>query len=82
MPTTDGANKGSFKDSGGELLVNGRAIPLPTPASVHGTLEALGLAARPVAVELNGRLVRRAEHARTRVRSGDRLQIVTFVGGG
>ena len=67
-------------DSG--IVVNGSRRPLPRPASVRGALEALGLAGRPVAVELNGRLVRRADHPRTAVRTGDRVEIVTFVGGG
>ena len=66
----------------GGIVVNGSRRPLPRPASVRGALEALGLAGRPVAVELNGRLVRRADHPRTAVRTGDRVEIVTFVGGG
>ncbi len=64
------------------LIVNGRERPLPHPASVRGALADLGLDDKPVAVEVNGRLVRRARHAETEVRAGDRLEIVTFVGGG
>ena len=64
------------------IVVNGSRRPLPRPASVRGALDALGLAGRPVAVELNGRLVRRADHPRTAVHPGDRVEIVTFVGGG
>lgn len=63
------------------IRVNGQERPLPSPASVAGALAALGLRG-PVAVEVNGALVRRAEHARTRVAPGDRLEVVTFVGGG
>ena len=66
----------------GGIVVNGSRRPLPRPASVRGALEALGLAGRPVAVELNGRLVRRADHPRTAVHPGDRVEVVTFVGGG
>ena len=64
------------------LVINGRKHPIPTPASIQGALDALGLGGRPVAVELNGRLVRRAEHPDTAVHPGDRVEIVTFVGGG
>ncbi len=64
------------------LFVNGKQRPLPDPASVRGALVALGLAGRPVAVELNGRLVRRGEQESTAVEPGDRIEIVTFVGGG
>ena len=34
------------------------------------------------AVELNGAVVRRAEHAATPLASGDRLEVVRLVGGG
>ena len=64
------------------LLVNGKERPLPRPASVRGALIALGLDSKPVAVEVNGRIVRRARHAATPLRPGDRIEIVTFVGGG
>lgn len=63
------------------IRVNGQERPLPSPPSVAGALAALGLRG-PVAVEVNGALVRRAEHARTEVAPGDRLEVVTFVGGG
>ncbi len=64
------------------LVVNGSEHPLPRPASVRGALDALGLSGRPVAVELNGRLVRSTRHQDTALRPGDRIEIVTFVGGG
>ena len=75
-------NHGRSRPPEGGIVVNGSRRPLPRPASVRGALDALGLAGRPVAVELNGRLVRRADHPRTAVRTGDRVEIVTFVGGG
>lgn len=64
------------------MLVNGSERPLPRPASVEGALIALGLDRKPVAVEVNGRIVRRADHTATTLRPGDRMEIVTFVGGG
>ena len=45
-------------------------------------VESLGLSAEAVAVERNERLVRRAEHASTRLAEGDRIELVTLVGGG
>ena len=66
----------------GAVFVNGEPRPLPEPPSVAGALAALGLAARPVAVEVNGALIRRAEHAEARLAPGDRVEIVSFVGGG
>lgn len=66
----------------GVLFINGKKRAVPQPASVWGALEALGLLRRPVAVELNGRLVRRADQETTALKPGDRVEIVSFVGGG
>jgi len=62
--------------------LNGEPRALPAPASVRSALETLGLVSRSVAVELNGRLVRKRNHEETPIREGDRVEIVTFVGGG
>ncbi len=64
------------------IALNGKPRVFPAPVSVRSALESLGLGARPVAVELNGALVRRQHHAETPIREGDRVEIVTFVGGG
>ncbi len=64
------------------VALNGKPRALPAPASVGSALESLGLKDRPVAVEVNGDLVRRRNHATTPIRDGDRVEIVTFVGGG
>lgn len=66
----------------GILFINGKEQAVPQPASVRGALEALGLLSRPVAVELNGHLVRRADQETTALKPGDRVEIVSFVGGG
>jgi sulfur carrier protein len=42
----------------------------------------LGLKADRVAVELNGEIVRRSAWGSTPVESGDKLEVVHFVGGG
>jgi sulfur carrier protein len=43
---------------------------------------ALGLAGRPLAVEVNEEVVPRARLADCMLKAGDRLEIVTLVGGG
>lgn len=63
-------------------MVNGRAKTAPDGATVATLLVALDLDARTVAVEVNEQLVRRAQHAAHALASGDRVEIVTFVGGG
>lgn len=81
LPATQADPTGS-STAAGTVFINGKERPLPEPASIRGALDALGLAGRPVAVELNGRLVRRADHVETVLGPGDRVEIVTFVGGG
>ena len=69
-------------DSVLRIEVNGEARELPQGATVADLVAALGLVAAQVAVERNKIIVRRAEHAATVLADGDRLEVVTFFGGG
>ena len=62
--------------------VNGTARQLPAGSTVVSLLEQLALRPELVAVERNRELVRRANFAATVLHSGDRIEIVEFVGGG
>jgi sulfur carrier protein len=64
------------------IVVNGETHRLDTPLTFAALLGQLGLAGRRVALELNGRIVPRSEHAQTCVADGDRIEIVVAVGGG
>jgi len=64
------------------LIVNDQTHPLADGATVAALLVELGLAGKPVAVEVNLELVPAARHAEHRLADGDRLEIVTLVGGG
>jgi thiamine biosynthesis protein ThiS len=68
--------------SGIHVSVNGEAVQLPAGSTVLELLTRLALEPSRVAVEHNLRVVPRAEHATLRLNHGDRLEIVTFVGGG
>jgi thiamine biosynthesis protein ThiS len=68
-----------------EIVLNGqpREVGLdPEAATVDALTAALGMKADRIAIERNGEIVRRAEWVATPVRSGDRFEIVHFVGGG
>lgn len=82
LPAGDRSDQNGTREMAGSLFINGREHPVPNPASVRGALDALGLASRPVAVELNGHLVRRGDQEATVLKPGDRVEIVSFVGGG
>lgn len=64
------------------IQVNGKDREIPDGTSVAGLLDELGVKQPHVAVELNLEVVPRAEHAATALRDGDRLEVVTLVGGG
>ncbi|NUP97727.1 MAG: sulfur carrier protein ThiS [Planctomycetaceae bacterium] len=65
-----------------EIRLNGEAKSVPEGTSVAALVAGLGLRPEVVAVERNGRIVRRAEHASTALQPGDELEVVTLVGGG
>ena len=65
-----------------EITVNGEAQRVAPGTTVGGLLEALDTPRERVAVELNRRVVRKADWAAAELAEGDRLEIVHFVGGG
>lgn len=64
-----------------EIIVNGEARQVDAGTTVAALIVALGLTGK-VAVERNLDVVPRADHATTVLAAGDRLEVVTFVGGG
>lgn len=64
------------------ITVNGERRAVTAGASALDVVIQLGLDGRPVAVEVNGRVVPRRELAGCMLRAGDSVEIVTLVGGG
>jgi sulfur carrier protein len=64
------------------LLVNGEPREVRDGATLEDLVRELGLERRPIAVERNRRVVPRDRYAATRLEDGDRLEIVSLVGGG
>lgn len=72
-------------DSAANLVacsVNGEAAQLPAGTSVAALLERLRLRPEVVAVEIDARLVPRATWAARTIAAGERVEVVTLVGGG
>jgi sulfur carrier protein len=65
-----------------EIICNGQARSIADGTTVAGLVQELGLEPRHVAVEVNLELVPRTRHAERPLAAGDRLEIVTLVGGG
>jgi sulfur carrier protein len=67
------------------IQINGqdRTFPAaPHPFTLAALVEILGMKADRVAIELNRDIVPRTRWAETRLKEGDRLEMVHFVGGG
>jgi sulfur carrier protein len=64
------------------IVVNGEERAVSEGTTIASLLAALGLSRQHVAVEANREIVPRTEHDARTLAEGDRLEIVTFVGGG
>ncbi|MCC7293224.1 MAG: sulfur carrier protein ThiS [Phycisphaerales bacterium] len=64
------------------VTINGQAEEIHEGATVGELLTARGLAPVRVAVEINEELVPRRAFGERRLRAEDRVEVVTFVGGG
>lgn len=65
-----------------QVILNGEQREVPDAITVAELLRLLKVRTRAVAVERNRELVPRAQHEQTRLEPGDRIEIVTLVGGG
>jgi sulfur carrier protein len=64
------------------IELNGQPREIADGTTIATLLRELEVAQPHVAVEVNLELVPRARHAETLLRPGDRLEVVTLVGGG
>ena len=64
------------------VTVNGESHSFETEPTILEILERLKALPEAVAVEVNRVIVPRRSHPERRVRDGDDIEVVTFVGGG
>lgn len=62
--------------------VNGEAKEVSENITVAELIRALGLGGAACAAEVNKGLVPRRDHERTALKEGDRVELVSLVGGG
>ena len=62
--------------------VNGEPRALPAGTTVEALLAELALGTGRCAVEVNQQIVPKSMHAERALAEGDRIEIVSFVGGG
>jgi sulfur carrier protein len=63
------------------IHINGEPHPLQAQ-TVADLLQQMGLTQQRVAIEINGDVVPRSQHATQMIRDGDRIEIVRAIGGG
>ena len=64
------------------MLINGEEKALARPIALSELLTQLGYRTVFVAVELNGTIIKQADFGSTTITDADKLEIVSFVGGG
>ena len=65
-----------------KLFLNGEHRETPELGTLAELASWLDLPSFGSAIELNGEVIRRADHAATTLKEGDRLEVVRLVGGG
>ena len=65
-----------------KITVNGEVKEVKEGISVTDLLEATGMPALGIAVELNCEIVPKSQHGSTMLKEDDNLEIVKMVGGG
>jgi sulfur carrier protein len=65
-----------------DIRFNGQPLTVPLPLSITGLLERQGLGGRRVAVEVNGAIIPRGQHATHMLAPGDAVEVVHALGGG
>ena len=65
-----------------QVEINGERRMVEEHMTLRELIEHLSLAPERLAIELNQRVVRRADWPHTPLKDGDRIEIVHFVGGG
>lgn len=65
-----------------QILFNGIALTLDPDSTIQALLMQQGLGERRVAVEVNGEIIVRSQHASHCLQEGDRVEVVHALGGG
>ena len=65
-----------------QVFVNGESKEFSDVLSLERLVDELVLPGLRIAIEVNGRVVRRGDWSETTLNDGDRVEIVHFVGGG
>jgi len=64
------------------IILNGTSHTIADGTTIASLIDALGLTGQRLAIEVNGEVIPRGEHAAHILREGDRVEVVRAIGGG
>ncbi len=64
------------------VIINGKTERITAEMSLQSLLKLLGIKSERVAIEYNREIIDRNQFDALQLKEGDRLEIITFVGGG
>ncbi|MBI4833682.1 MAG: sulfur carrier protein ThiS [Planctomycetes bacterium] len=64
------------------LIINGQQKEMPDNLTLSALLTELRINPLGVAVELNLKIIPKTDYAKTQLKENDKLEIISFVGGG
>ena len=65
-----------------KITVNGKQMTVNLKFSLKNLIDKLKLPIKKVAIELNSEIVNKKRISKTILKSGDKIEIVNFIGGG
>ena len=80
-PSSTPSNQPAFPNDM-KIILNGKDHPLDTVINVETLLASIGLANKPVIVELNKKALFPREYADSDLQDNDQLEIITIAAGG
>ena len=65
-----------------KIIVNGKQMPVNLKYSLKNLIDKLRLPIKKIAIELNRQIVDKKRLSKIILKSGDKIEIVNFIGGG
>ena len=65
-----------------KIIVNGKQMTVNLKYSLKNLIEMLNLPIKKIAIELNREIINKKKMNKITLRSGDKIEIVNFIGGG
>jgi len=65
-----------------KIQLNGRKVVIKPDSSIFDLLKKLKLSQKKVAIEHNGSIIQKINYKKKILKNNDKLEVVTFIGGG